>query len=186
MHDTNLFSQMIEKCRLSKDAEKKKRLSRRWSILLQNFRIAQARPSPQTPGQRSTCLASRHLPPSSSPAINFINAKINPGPLVSISNKISAIESLGRVLKDPGGDGLTVNQTKKITSRGVNSSPYIRFCEHPLHLYRSTYLPFRSDGGQRSHIDQHDPSACRIQLKSEWGRCRYHSWLPDGSKGIRS
>ena len=119
----------------------------------------------------------KHLPLLSSPAINFITAKINPEPLALISNKISKIEALGWVLKGTGGDGLTVTQTKNLTS--------IRFGEHPLHSYLSTHLSLCSDRGRKSHIDHHAPGACRIEPKSELGRCRYHPWLANGGKQFK-
>jgi hypothetical protein len=88
--------------------------------------------------------------------------------LVSISNKMSERESLGRVLKGPGLDGLTVNQTKNYISLirthiSVSVSIlYIHIVPHTYHyvqteaggcILTSTILPHVVSNLSRNGVD---------------------------------
>lgn len=86
---------MIEKCRqeLSKEGEEKVIASlEHISAKLQN-RLSVPLPANLWPMVDLSGI--KHVSPSTSPATNFINRKINPELLALISNKISEIEAMG-------------------------------------------------------------------------------------------
>ena len=175
MQETNLFLQMIEKCRqgLSKEGKEKKTVIASLEHIAAKLQNRPSAPLPTNLWPIVDLSGIKHVPHPGSPAIDFMKARIYPGPLALISNKISEIETLGLVEKGTDGDRLSVNHTKNLISSiraHVSISVSI-----PCILLFLRPLPLYSDRGRRSHINQYDPNTCCIEPKSEWGRCRYRS-----------